>query len=190
MVVPMTFGERLKLVRGQESQGDFSRRLGVSLRAIGNYERNERTPDVSFASLVCTKTGVSPAWLLMGVGPMFEIQEPSQPAVCPPCPRPSSSADTEERLRSDMERYRMEWVRALDDNARLQEEIRGLTEENKRLFCENATLRAQVDASRGTAPSPQGKRPKHTRTEPALQDMDPLTDIEQYGLPPEHLNRR
>jgi len=84
----------------------------------------------------------------------------------------------------------MEWVRALDDNARLQEEIRGLTEENKRLFCENATLRAQVDASRGTAPSPQGKRPKHTRTEPALQDMDPLTDIEQYGLPPEHLNRR
>ncbi|BFR47457.1 XRE family transcriptional regulator [Nitratidesulfovibrio sp. HK-II] len=62
----MTFGDRLKQLRGNETQAEFAARIGVSQRALGNYERNERTPDVDFAALVCSKTGASPAWLLLG----------------------------------------------------------------------------------------------------------------------------
>lgn len=83
----------------------------------------------------------------------------------------------------------MEWVRALDDNARLQEEIRVLTEENKRLFRENATLRAQAEAF-AREEKPTRKRPRPSRTEKTLSELESPTDIVQYGLPPEHLNRR
>ncbi len=207
-----TIGKRIAAIRGNRSRDDFAALYGVHRNTLAKWEADGSTPSADILHSMADGNGVPIEWLLHGFvqkkhrepdGDLLSgtsaTRQPtgvvsSSPVACTPCaPSPSSATgETDEwtRLRSDMDRYRMEWMRALDDNARLQEEVRVLTEENKRLFCENVTLRAQVDASRGTAPSPQGKRPKHARTEPALQDMDPPTDIEQYGLPPEHCNRR
>ncbi|GFM37698.1 XRE family transcriptional regulator [Desulfovibrio psychrotolerans] len=72
----MSFGDRIKILRGGETQAEFASRIGISQRALGNYERNERTPDVDFAALVCSKTGASAAWLLLGKEDSAASQNP------------------------------------------------------------------------------------------------------------------
>lgn len=72
----MSFGDRIKILRGGETQAEFASRIGISQRALGNYERNERTPDVDFAALVCSKTGASAAWLLLGEEDSAASQNP------------------------------------------------------------------------------------------------------------------
>jgi len=66
----MSIGDRLKALRGDSSQGDFSQRIGFHKNTVGKYERGERTPDVDFLRTVCERLSVSPDWLLWGQGPM------------------------------------------------------------------------------------------------------------------------
>lgn len=185
-----SIAERIRALRGEQSLSAFAEATGLTRSTLGRYEQGVGMPDAEAIAAICRVGRVTADWLIFGTeGKCSMTVEPSPPATCPPCLQPSSSADMEERLRSDMDRYRMEWVRALDDNARLQEEIRVLTEENKRLFRENATLRAQAEAF-AREEKPTRKRPRPSRTEKTLSELESPTDIVQYGLPPEHLNRR
>ncbi len=60
--------KRLLEVRGDRSQRQFARDLGVSQQNISHYERGT-TPHPNFLITLALKENVSPDWLLLGRGP-------------------------------------------------------------------------------------------------------------------------
>lgn len=61
--------ERLAQVRGDRSQRQFARDLGVFQQNVNRYE-NGTTPHTDFLITVATKERVSLDWLLLGKGKM------------------------------------------------------------------------------------------------------------------------
>lgn len=66
----LDIAERIKLVRGDLSQDEFSKRLEIHKNSLGRYERGESTPGVDVAEKICSVFGVNPQWFLLGVGSM------------------------------------------------------------------------------------------------------------------------
>ncbi len=60
---------RLAQVRGERSQRQFARDLGVFQQNVNRYE-NGTTPHTDFLITLALKEGVSVDWLLMGKGKM------------------------------------------------------------------------------------------------------------------------
>lgn len=60
-------GSRLTLIRGSMSQAAFAEKLGVHKNSLGNYERENRTPDAGFLAKLIAN-GYDCNWLLTGVG--------------------------------------------------------------------------------------------------------------------------
>jgi transcriptional regulator with XRE-family HTH domain len=61
--------ERLAEVRGDRSQRQFARELGVFQQNVNRYE-NGTTPHTDFLITLSTKENVSLDWLLLGKGRM------------------------------------------------------------------------------------------------------------------------
>jgi transcriptional regulator with XRE-family HTH domain len=61
--------ERLAELRGDRSQRQFARDLGVFQQNVNRYE-NGTTPHTDFLLTVAMKEGVSLDWLLLGKGKM------------------------------------------------------------------------------------------------------------------------
>jgi transcriptional regulator with XRE-family HTH domain len=61
--------ERLAEVRGDRSQRQFARDLGVFQQNVNRYE-NGTTPHTDFLITLCTKENISLDWLLFGKGRM------------------------------------------------------------------------------------------------------------------------
>lgn len=61
--------ERLAAVRGERSQRQFARDLGVFQQNVNRYE-NGTTPHTDFLLTVAMKENVSLDWLLLGKGKM------------------------------------------------------------------------------------------------------------------------
>jgi hypothetical protein len=61
--------ERIAQVRGDRSQRQFARDLGVFQQNVNRYE-NGTTPHTDFLITLATKEGVSLDWLLLGKGRM------------------------------------------------------------------------------------------------------------------------
>ncbi len=61
--------ERLATVRGDRSQGQFARDLGVFQQNINRYESGT-TPHTDFLITLALKESISVDWLLMGKGKM------------------------------------------------------------------------------------------------------------------------
>ncbi len=61
--------ERLAQIRGQRSQRQFARDLGVFQQNVNRYE-NGTTPHTDFLITLATKESVSLDWLLLGKGRM------------------------------------------------------------------------------------------------------------------------
>ena len=61
--------DRLAQVRGDRSQRQFARDLGVFQQNVNRYE-NGTTPHTDFLITLATKEGVSLDWLLLGKGRM------------------------------------------------------------------------------------------------------------------------
>lgn len=59
-------GERLKLLRGEISQNEFAKILGIHRNTLVRYETGAGPPDADFIALVCTKFNASADWLIMG----------------------------------------------------------------------------------------------------------------------------
>ena len=59
--------ERLAQVRGDRSQRQFARDLGVFQQNVNRYE-NGTTPHTDFLITLAMKEGISIDWLLMGKG--------------------------------------------------------------------------------------------------------------------------
>lgn len=140
-----TFGERLKFVRGRQSQAAFAALFGIPQVTLGNYERNRNEPRFELIRRICIHFGINVEWLLFGTGAMRSGQ-------------PASGADTavpDARLA------------ALEEERRgLDAERRGLSEENRRLHREkadllerNAELRERVARLEGELRQPGTVRP-------------------------------
>ncbi len=61
--------ERLSTVRGDRSQRQFARDLGVFQQNVNRYESGT-TPHTDFLITLAMKEGISIDWLLMGKGKM------------------------------------------------------------------------------------------------------------------------
>ena len=59
-----SFGDRLEGLRGDLSQRDFAKKLGVPLNTYTNWVRGIRTPTATALKEVCIQLGVSSDWLL------------------------------------------------------------------------------------------------------------------------------
>lgn len=59
-----TFSERLRSIRGKESQTSFAKKLGLTQVSYGRYEIGTREPDLKTLCRMGTILGVSADWLL------------------------------------------------------------------------------------------------------------------------------
>lgn len=66
-----TIGERLKNLRGTQSQTDFAQKFGISRNTLVNYERGASVPDSKLAALICKELCLSAEWFLFGNGPRY-----------------------------------------------------------------------------------------------------------------------
>jgi len=67
--VTTSIGGRMAYVRGDVSQAQFAKRLGIHKNSLGNYERGERLPD---AGVLCKliDAGYNANWIISGHGPV------------------------------------------------------------------------------------------------------------------------
>jgi transcriptional regulator with XRE-family HTH domain len=105
---PRSFAERLKWAReaAELSQGALARKAGVSQGAIGNYESGARDAPRDVLRLA-ESLGVSPRWLLQGVGLPHESM-------------PSTSGGAEGKAQLLLQDERV--LQLLDDLASLSQE--------------------------------------------------------------------
>jgi len=60
------FAQRLKKLRGNITQKDYAKKLGISLRAYQNYESGKRVPKPAIINKIAQKGGVGVDWILWG----------------------------------------------------------------------------------------------------------------------------
>ena len=86
-----SIGERLRMLRGNESQGAFAECVGTNVSSLSRYETGKTPLPLDLLGVICEKTGVSANWLLLGEGPMYraESMEMRTPELViePPGPR-------------------------------------------------------------------------------------------------------
>lgn len=63
-------GKRIEHARQGESASEFAAALGIHKNTLSRYEHGSRLPDAALLSRICEQKRLSPAWLLLGVGPM------------------------------------------------------------------------------------------------------------------------
>ena len=63
-----TLGERIKQIRALETQEEFGLRIGVTQRAVVNYETQGRIPKKTILRKICEQYAVDEHWLLTGEG--------------------------------------------------------------------------------------------------------------------------
>jgi transcriptional regulator with XRE-family HTH domain len=59
-----TLPERLRLLRGVQSQFDFARKLGVKQTSYSGWETRGKDPGASVIAKISTKLGISADWIL------------------------------------------------------------------------------------------------------------------------------
>lgn len=63
---------RLQVVRGNMTQEEFAKVLGIGRTTLIRYESGERIPDANFLQALSLKFNVDPSWLLLGIGKIPE----------------------------------------------------------------------------------------------------------------------
>lgn len=66
-----TLGNRIKYIRGKESQESFAAKIGVSKGSLGGYERDENSPSADAILKICSTANISAEWLLTGQGQIW-----------------------------------------------------------------------------------------------------------------------
>ena len=57
-------GQRIKVIRGQQSQQEFADLLNIGRASLARYEVGDRPPDLEFAYKTYVICGVNPLWLM------------------------------------------------------------------------------------------------------------------------------
>ena len=76
-----TLGERIRFIRGEESQAEFAERVGIAKGSIGGYENGRNSPSADVILKICLSYDISSEWLLKGEGSMH-IGATSASSVC------------------------------------------------------------------------------------------------------------
>lgn len=61
-------GDRIKQIRGTQTQQEFADLIGVGRTTLIRYESGERTPDAEFLIKLNVIYSIQPLWLLTGKG--------------------------------------------------------------------------------------------------------------------------
>jgi transcriptional regulator with XRE-family HTH domain len=154
-----TTAQRLKIIRGDLSQAEFAKRLGVHQNTLGRYERGVTEPDTSIARALCTIFGVEPRWLLLGEGVMRS----------PGCASDELAADirtalSETALEQELAALRRETAELRKEGKELRQENKELHQENRelnltvrRLLEENGDLRVAMVENKAAPPASTGQ---------------------------------
>lgn len=151
-----TLGERIRFIRGKETQAEFAERVGIAKGSIGGYENDKNSPSAEVILKICVKNDISCEWLLKGHGPMRlgdNIDTPQQ--NCKEVRQNISLDYTELAKKLNMtEEERRELAL---ENRKLYREKEALYKEKEELLRENGALReklARLEAA-STKKSPQ-----------------------------------
>jgi transcriptional regulator with XRE-family HTH domain len=134
-----TIAGRIKAVRGKLSRAAFADAVGISMRALANYEQGARLPHPSAISKICAHTGVSADWLLTGSS---RSEYPAEQAEHAETERRRAHGDTGRGISGTI----------CAEESSTAAEIRNLYVENMRLSRElNTALTAHIAALREIA---------------------------------------
>jgi transcriptional regulator with XRE-family HTH domain len=61
-------GERIRALRGERSQVDFARLMGVSQAQLSKYELGQSAPPLGFLARLAKDSGKSIDWIVVGKG--------------------------------------------------------------------------------------------------------------------------
>jgi transcriptional regulator with XRE-family HTH domain len=135
-------GSRIKEVRGQLNQEEFSQLLGVNRNTLRAYERGVHQPNAEFLALLSSKFSLSPAWILLGEGPRHKDGQPEAPL-------PSMLPGQPPKRLSEAEELRIEIRELRNENRELHMENRALLKENGDLRVALARLEPRGDPNEG-----------------------------------------
>ena len=162
----MTISERLKLIRGKESRESFSQKIGIHPQTLYRYERGGRELDSGVIIAICKEFCVSPAWLLLGDGPMRLEEKQSVNTSQHGQSQPSEITAPIPCVRCEKLEAKLEKVEKQRDD---------LVEANRKLLKENGTLREENATL----------RERQRKEQASLFDESPsITSVAQYGTPP------
>lgn len=124
-----TLGDRIKIIRGETSQTQFSSSLGITQTKLSRYERNTTPPEIDFLVRLSRRYAVSLDWLLLGNG-------------CTESSRPSDGGDA--NIQSELAAERAERRELTAENRKLYREKEALYKEREALFREIGELREKI----------------------------------------------
>jgi transcriptional regulator with XRE-family HTH domain len=134
----MNFKHRIRKLRGEMSQSEFSQLVGINPNTLRNYEQGQSLPNISTAAELCKKTGVLVEWLILGEGPMRRGEE-------------ALSTPARSTISMDNQTLEKELASERDLNRELLMENRELNAENRQLIKENANLRVELERAKARA---------------------------------------
>lgn len=123
-----TLGERIRFIRGEETQADFADRVGIAKGSIGGYENDKNSPSADAILKICLANDISCEWLLKGLGPM-RLEGNEKPA-----PSPETSVSIIPQQSASIEKILVS----------AEEERRELATENRRLYREKEELLREI----------------------------------------------
>lgn len=124
-----TLGDRIKIIRGETSQTQFSSSLGITQTKLSRYERNTTPPEIDFLVRLSRQYAVSLDWLLLGNG----------------CSEPSRLSDGDDaNIQTELAAERAERRELTAENRKLYREKEVLYKEREALLREIGELREKI----------------------------------------------
>jgi transcriptional regulator with XRE-family HTH domain len=186
---------RLRGLRGSRSREDFADMLGLSRRAIVNYEQGERVPNAEAIEKICKRMGVAADWLLFGhetapstppTPPAFDEKKPPTPAVFESKKSQPIENTTSKNLKTadvgnfsgesqEIRELERELRRALQEHSQLLREAADLRVEREQLRHTIVLLENELAEYRAAAPLP-GRVPTRPATGTGDEVREPVAE--------------
>lgn len=144
-----TLGERIRFLRGEESQAEFAERVGIAKGSVGGYENDKNSPSADAVLKICLSYDISSDWLLKGEGPMHSTTTAASLVDTANRENPSQSYSNIEKKLNISEEERRELA---VENRKLYREKEALYKEKEELLREIGELRekiARLETERG-----------------------------------------
>jgi transcriptional regulator with XRE-family HTH domain len=74
----MTFGEKLKQLRGGKTQADFAALIGEDRTNLNRYESNKQTPGIKFFEKLQRNLGININWFFDDTAELYETETPGE----------------------------------------------------------------------------------------------------------------